>query len=172
MKMLDEFNIEIAKLNLGQHDFSYRIGNKFFELFDYGLVKKGDLKVDLELVKKPSFISLSYKIDGDIELTCDRSLEKFDHHIRTQNKVIVKFGDEARELTEEIEVQPFDIQRMNVAQHIYEFITVAIPMKKLHPRYKDEDKQDQIIYSSASDEEQEDEQMDPRWSALKKLKRK
>lgn len=170
--MLDDFNIEIAKLDQGQHEFSYNIGNKFFELFDYGLVEKGDLKVDLELVRKPSFISLLYKIDGQIELICDRSLDKFNHKVQTANKVIVKFGDEAKELTDEIEIRPFDTQSINVAQHIYEFITVAIPMKKLHPRYQDEDDNDQIIYSSFVESEKENEEPDPRWNALKKLKNK
>jgi uncharacterized metal-binding protein YceD (DUF177 family) len=48
---------------------------------------------------------------------------------------------------------------------------VAMPMKKLHPRYKNESSEDQIIFSSTEDQE-EMLDVDPRWNELKKLKNK
>ncbi|MCK5102085.1 MAG: DUF177 domain-containing protein, partial [Cyclobacteriaceae bacterium] len=78
---------------------------------------------------------------------------------------------EARELSDEIEMIPFNTQLVNIGKYLYEFISVAIPMKKLHPRYKDESAEDQVIFSSKEDEE-EILDIDPRWSELKKLKNK
>ncbi len=170
MKLFSKFEIDIAVLENGQHNYSYKIDNKFFELFEYSLVNQGDLKVDLELVKKTSFIELAYKISGTIQLICDRSLDKYDHQIDLDERVILKYGEEEQELTDEIEIIPFNTQKINTARHIYEFITVAIPMKKLHPRYNDDQPDNQIIYSS-SDTEDDDRDIDPRWSKLKKLKK-
>jgi uncharacterized metal-binding protein YceD (DUF177 family) len=171
MKLLNKFDIVIAKLELGRHEFTFKIDDEFFELFDYSLVDHGDLKVQVELDKKVSFISLKFSFVGVVELVCDRSLEKYDHKLETTNKVIIKYGEEAQELSDEIELIPFNTQQINIARYIYEFITVAIPMKKLHPRYQDEADEDQIIYSSKNDDEELLEP-DPRWSELKKLKNK
>mgnify|MGYP001046508794 CR=1 FL=1 len=172
MKLLNKFDIVITKLELGRHEFSFKIDDEFFELFDYSLVDHGNLKVQVELDRKASFISLGFSFAGVIELVCDRSLDKYDHKLETTNKVIIKFGEEAKELSDEIEVIPYNTQQINIARYIYEFITVAIPMKKLHPRYQDEADEDQIIYSSKNDDEEEHSETDPRWSELKKLKNK
>jgi uncharacterized metal-binding protein YceD (DUF177 family) len=46
-------------------------------------------------------------------------------------------------------------------------------MKKLHPRFKDEDESNEgkMVYSSASDDHTDDEdEVDPIWEKLKKLK--
>ena len=84
----------------------------------------------------------------------------------------MKYGDEAIELSDDVEIIPFNTQQVNVAKYMYEFISVAIPMKKLHPRYNEEIDEDQIIYSSNEDEEEDKAEIDPRWIELKKLKNK
>jgi uncharacterized metal-binding protein YceD (DUF177 family) len=171
MKLLNDYVIDIGKLELGQHQFNFEVKDEFFELFEYSLVNRGDLLVLLNLEKKSTFLNLSYHIEGSIELVCDRSLDLYDYDIKTEDKLILKFGEEEKELTDEIEVIPFNTQKINVSRHIYEFISVSIPMKKLHPRYMDETPDDQMIYTSAKDQEVEEEP-DPRWSELKKLKKK
>ena len=47
---------------------------------------------------------------------------------------------------------------------------LAVPMKKLHPRFADEPEENQIIFSSK--DEENNTEIDPRWSELKKLKNK
>jgi uncharacterized metal-binding protein YceD (DUF177 family) len=69
-----------------------------------------------------------------------------------------------------------DSDHLELGQYIYEFIGLAIPMKKLHPRYEGEldledESEGKIIYTSGSDSGDEgDEDIDPRWEQLKKLK--
>ena len=172
MRLLKKYDIDISKLNLGKYDFSYQIDDEFFELFEYSLIKQGELSVDLEVDKKTSFISLGFQIRGSIKLICDRSLDTFDFDLKTENEIILKYGDEAIELSDDVEIIPFNTQQVNVAKYMYEFISVAIPMKKLHPRYNEEIDEDQIIYSSNEDEEENKAEIDPRWIELKKLKNK
>lgn len=172
MRLLKKYDIDISKLNLGKYDFSYQIDDEFFELFEYSLIKQGKLSVDLEVDKKTSFISLGFQFRGSIKLLCDRSLDTFDFDFKTENEIILKFGDEAIELSDDVEIIPFNTQQVNVAKYMYEFISVALPMKKLHPRYNEEIDEDQIIYSSNEDEEEDKSEVDPRWIELKKLKNK
>ncbi|HRX00449.1 MAG TPA: YceD family protein, partial [Cyclobacteriaceae bacterium] len=59
-----------------------------------------------------------------------------------------------------------------LGQLVYEFIGLAIPMKKLHPRFQEEDETEEgkMVYSSSTDEEQKEEEVNPMWDKLKKLK--
>lgn len=175
---LDKFNIDIYKLPNGTHNYQFEIGNSFFEAFENSIVEKGNGKVDLELEKTDTFIKLHFRINTTVELECDRSLDLFDYPLHTENTLLLKFGDSEEEINDEIVIIPRDKQRINLAQYIYEFIGLSIPMKKLHPRYSEESEDDELIYSSESstpdapdnkDQDGEDD-IDPRWQKLKKLK--
>lgn len=172
MKALDSFNIDIFKLSNGSHDYHFEITNEFFELFPGEIVTRGAGDVNLVLTKSETMIDLDFKINVVVELECDRSLELFDYNIDLTKGLILKFGEEEYEQDDEIIVISRDKQQINVAQHIYEFIGLAVPMKKLHPKFKDEDTGDEIIYSSDNDKskEDDDEAIDPRWSKLQNLK--
>jgi uncharacterized protein len=171
MNLLRDYDIDISKLNLGQHDFHFQIEDKFFELFDYSLIDHGSLSVELVLDIKTSFMALTFSIKGYIKLICDRSLDSFDFDLETENEIVLKYGEEAQELSDEVEMVPFNSQFINIARYVYEFVSVAIPLKKLHPRYADEPVEDQIIFSSQEDDIEKSD-IDPRWSELKKLKNK
>jgi uncharacterized metal-binding protein YceD (DUF177 family) len=67
-----------------------------------------------------------------------------------------------------------------VAQYIYEFIGLAVPMKKIHPRLAaeqyEETEEGILVYRSAGeadgaegDDESEGDDVDPRWQILKNL---
>ena len=167
------FNIDIFNLSNKPHEFDFKFDDKFFEEFEDSFVEKGSGKVHVVLNKSDTMINLVVEIEGKVELVCDRSLENFDYPVQSKNELILKFGDEWEELSEQIVVIPRDSERINVAQFIYEFIGLALPMKRLHPKFEDEDQSDEpeMVYSS-SEEEKENEggSVDPRWSELKKLK--
>jgi len=178
MKELREFNIEIYSLRTGSHDYEFKIGETFFEYFNYGLVDGGDCSARVQLNKSETLIEAYFEIKGSVELTCDRSLETFDFPINISEKMLFKFGEQDQELSENIQVIERNTQRLNMAQYIYEFIGVAVPMKKIHPRFNDQyneaDEENVLVYSSAESEqefkEESSEEIDPRWNALNKLK--
>jgi len=139
----------------------------------------GKLTADVSLKKSESMIQMIFKVEGTIELTCDRSLDLFDQPISFENTMIYKFGDEEKELSEDVMIILNDTQTINIADLLFEFIGLQVPMKKLHPRFQEEDddlEEGIMVYSSIVDdsktEEQQEEDVDPRWAALKKLKNK
>lgn len=178
MKKLGEFDIEIIKLSPGIHEFKFKVGSGFFKKFDYGLIEKGDLIVKVVLEKHVHLINAKFEIEGEVELTCDRSLEKFNHPLSLQNELVVKFGDEEDVLADDVIVVKYDEPVLNVAIFIYEYITVAIPLKKIHPKFRDENENDvdQLIYTSGEEEDTGENssngEIDPRWKELLKLKNK
>lgn len=167
------YNIDIFKLSNQSHDFDFDFDDQFFEEFEDSVVKKGLGKVHLVLEKSETMIKLTFDIEGSVELECDRSLEKFDFPIHTKRSLILKYGDDWQELSDEIVIIPRDSERINIAQFVYEFIGLAVPMKRLHPKFDQEEQSDdsEIVYSSQDEEEENNEgSIDPRWSKLKNLK--
>jgi uncharacterized metal-binding protein YceD (DUF177 family) len=169
MNLLKEFDIHISKLTLGQHDYSHKIDDRFFELFEYSLVEHGALQADLILDKKLTFLQLSFDIKGNVRLICDRSLDEFDFPVDCRHDLIIKFGDEDQEISDKVEVVQHGTQTINIAKYIYEFVTLEIPMKKLHPRYQEKSGETPIVFSSG-DSDNDESGSDPRWNELKKNK--
>src|SRR5210317_1611655 len=102
MILLRNYDIDISKLALGQHTFLFQIEDQFFELFDYSLIKEGSLYVKVYLEKSTSFVSLAFEISGFVVLICDRSLDPFNHELLVHNEIVLKYGEEAREVSDEI----------------------------------------------------------------------
>ncbi|MDN5202938.1 DUF177 domain-containing protein [Fulvivirgaceae bacterium BMA10] len=169
-KDIKEFEIDIFSLKNSTHEYRFEVKDSFFTLFEGGLVEKGNISVDLILDKTETLINMTFELKGSIELVCDRSLEPFDYPIDLNENLIFKFGEEEKELDEHISIISRDKENINVAQFIYEFIGLAVPMKKLHPKFEESeiDEEGQIVYSS--DEDSNDENIDPRWKQLKNLR--
>jgi uncharacterized metal-binding protein YceD (DUF177 family) len=108
------------------------------------------------------------EISGTVDLVCDISSEEFAYPIRNSIKVLVKYGEEYDDSNEEVITIPHGDSAFNISQLVYEAVVLSIPMKKISPNVKDEDL-DLIEKFSPKTEEQE---TDPRWEALKKLKDK
>ncbi len=175
LKKLKEFDIEIVRIRPGKHEFDFTIDSGFFKEFDYGLIDKGDLAVTVVLEKTTHLLNLHFNIKGTVELECDRSLEKFDHPLEIENDLVVKFGQEEDVLADDVIVIKYDEQVLNLASFIYEFITVGIPLKRLHPRFdqEEEDLDEELVYTSEEEiDDESPEEIDPRWQGLLKLKNK
>jgi uncharacterized metal-binding protein YceD (DUF177 family) len=174
---LKAFSVNIIGLSNKVHQFQYEFGDEFFAAYGSGLISKGQFKADVELNKHETFIEATFKITGHANLICDRSLDPFEYPIDFKKKIVFKYGDTDAELSDEIIMIHRDTDTLELGQYIYEFIGLEIPIKKLHPRYLDEMDMDdgaagKIIYTSgeSKNDPDDDENIDPRWEILKKLK--
>jgi len=171
------FGINIVGLSFATHEFDFDLESSFFKQYGSDVVSEGTLKATVALNKHETFIEATFQIKGTVQLTCDRSLEIFDFPLNIQEKLVYKFGDEDREISEDVVMIHRDTATLDVGQPMYEFIALAIPMKKLHPRFQDEedggdDAEGKLVYSSSSESTEDDSAVDPRWEALKNLKNK
>lgn len=170
------YGVNIIGLSNKAHQFQYEVGEVFFRQYGTDLINNGQFHVDVELNKHETFIEADFKIKGTATLICDRSLEPFDYPIKSKHKLLFKFGEADQEISDEIIMINRETATLELGQYIYEFIALAVPMKKLHPRFEAEENEQEneagkIVYTSESKEEpKEDEPTDPRWNILKKLK--
>ena len=157
--ILNTFKIDIFRLESKQYMHEFEGNNDFFEALDQNLIQKGHFKASVDLNKNETMIQMVYKISGSVELTCDRSLDLFDFPVDITQKMILKFSDHNEEITEELMLIDRNTQYINVAQDIFDFIGLQIPIKKLHPRFI----QDEVTYESLMgkfDDEYEEEDLD------------
>lgn len=172
-KRVKPLSINIIGLEKKVHHFNFELGDDFLHHYGQGYLPGGQFSVEVVLDKHETFIEADFKIEGTAKLTCDRSLDPFDFPIQQEGRILFKYGEEDKELTDEIIMISRDRVSLDLGQFIYEFIGLSVPMKKLHPRFKDEDESNEgkMVYSSASDDYTDDEdEVDPIWEKLKKLK--
>lgn len=186
VKEIKKYDIGIAKLSNKKHEYEFELHDPFFALFDQSLINGGNLKAEVTLEKSELLITIGFRITGDLNLTCDRTLEEFAFPVDIQETLLVRYGTEELELADNVIQITHDTNNLNLAQHIFDYLGLAVPMKKLHPRCLAEDQQREAdedaevmhIFSTKDtgkdgfpgSEGGEDGEDDPRWDALRKIK--
>ena len=172
MDKLRNYDVSFSGLKIGKHEFRFEIDKEFFQLFDTEQeFTNPKINVEVFLNKHTTFLEFEVKVDGKVELVCDITNDSFDHDIENQIDILVKFGEEYDDSEEDAVTILAKDHAFNVAHLIYENVALFIPMKKISPNISDEDLAILEKFSPKEIEEEEQE-VDPRWEALKKLKDK
>ncbi|MEC5394893.1 YceD family protein [Bergeyella sp. RCAD1439] len=169
------YDIAFVGLKNGKHEFQFEIGKAFFELFDTEQEFTNPRIVAEALLEKHStFLELTIRTSGTVNLVCDLTGSPFDYPIDNTLKVLVKYGETYDDTNEEVITIPHSDHAFNIAQLVYEDVMLSIPMKKISPEVSEEDWAILEQYNPSEPDGQEDEESegDPRWEALKKLKEK
>ncbi len=188
MKKLSPYNINLPTLTPNKrHSFDFVLDDAFFAAFEQQLILGGNLAAHVDLDRTDRLMTLTFHLTGTVRLTCDRSLEDFDQPIETTESLHVRFGDTTEELADDVLQITSDTQILPLAQHFFDYVATALPMKKLHPRFVEADAAEdaaageaaekadvRLIYTattddSAPDDDAADAPADPRWDALRNL---
>lgn len=131
-----DFEIAFVGLKPGIHEFNYVIKDKFFEAFQQQDFRHCDANIKLLLDKKSSFMLLKFEVGGKVEVICDRCNNDLPLDLWDEFNITVKMVEDA-ELMNDQEDDPdvYYIGRgeshIDVANWIYEFINLSIPMQKV-----------------------------------------
>lgn len=166
LKNLSEYNIKFEGLKQGIHFFEFTVDNAFFEEFDSFEFEKSTINVELEFKKQSTMLVLMFTFTGSITVPCDRCLDDVDVDVDGEQKLVVKFGNEEYDQTDEILILPIHEYELNVARYIYEFINVNLPQKRIH--FEGLCNQE-VIDELDKIEKKEEINDDPRWSLLKDI---
>ena len=169
-------------------EHKYRLENEFFANIDGPEGQRGKVDVALTVKRTATVFELNFDLSGVIYIPCDRCLDDMELIIDTDEQLFIKLGHEYKEESDNMLIIPEDEGELNIAWFLYEFIALTIPIKHVHPygkcnkdmsarlqqmsarRIDDED--DDIDMEFIDDTQEEEEKpTDPRWDALKKLKR-
>jgi len=171
MANLKDYVISFRGLKMGNHEFDFQITDSFFEAFEYSRTQKGNIALKVILNKAENMLKLDFFFKGSVEVICDSCGDDFDFRLNFIEHLIVKFSDQEQEDSAEMIFLPSAAYEIKLAQFIYEYVNLALPMRLTHP----EDEDGNPICSLDIPEEEEEliapeNEVDPRWEALKKLK--
>lgn len=188
MGKFDKYSIQLRTMEVGTSEIEYHLGNEFFEAIDEEAIQKGNITAKVSINKTSKQSELKFELEGKVVVLCDRCLEEMDQPIKTTGHLIVRLGKEYKDDGDDVVIVPEEQGIINVAWFLYEFIELAIPIKHVHPfgqcnsgmasKLEEhlvdsdsfEDDSDSFIISGG-DDESDSTVTDPRWDALKKLKK-
>jgi uncharacterized metal-binding protein YceD (DUF177 family) len=137
-----------------------------------GVGHKGGL-LKVELLKANGIIRLFYHATTTVEVTCDRSLDLFDFNVDCRYEVVFKPGAEESE-DDRCAIRPLNISgnSIEIQNEVRDSILLSIPVKKIHPRFYDEQGNiTEFVKIFEGETESDNSQPDSRWDALKVLKK-
>ncbi len=163
---------KIFEIPEGDSQRTVEIGSGDIEIEEFPF--KGAV-IDFSFYRAPQFIRVQFELDAIVVLTCDRSLDEFNHNIVTNYEVLFKAEEVEESADENGSIRNIDIysKQIDLEQDVLDSIMLNLPIKRLHPKYLDENGNPQEFvneqFGSGSDEEEDN--IDPRWEALKELKK-
>ena len=172
MDRLAKYSIPFAGMAKGDHQFEYEIDDKFFESFENSVIDKAKVHVVLDFHKAEMVLTLTFHLKGSIHQICDRCLEEFDIQVDSTQILLVRFGEQGSGETDDIIVIGHGENHINVAQHIYDYLSLSVPMRVVHPDDAEGNPtcNPEFLKKLAENTDQDaPTEVDPRWNALLNL---
>ena len=191
MGMMDTYKIDLLSSGLGGKTFEFEIGDDFFAEIG-GLIQRGSIHTTVVCLSASSVYKFRIQSIGTIIVPCDRCLSDLELRIETADDLNVKLGSEYADDGDCV-IVPEAEGYLDLAQFIYEFIALSMPMTCCHEPgkcddammhelsrhqstrsgYEDAEQEDSTENGDAPDEamgEDSDKPVDSRWAALKQFK--
>lgn len=181
MDALAAFRIPVKGLKNELHQFDFQIDSDFFKLFEGSPITEGKFDVRLLFEKRSDLYILTFKLDGTVRTECDRCLELINLPVRDEEQLLVKLTPEVQEEDAEVIYLSPEASELNVAQYIYEYICLAMPLNKVYDCQSDKNRPcnpemlkylEQIAEPEAEVEEEDTKEAEspsnPLWEELKK----
>ena len=172
MNYFKQFVIQFGGLKNGDHQFNFDVSDEFFEKTEYSEISNAKVNVDVLLNQQENMLVFNFVISGFVVVNCDRCSYPFDFEVSGGRKLIVKFGEEKYEETDEILIISKTAHQIDLSHYIYEYINLLLPIKKIHPEDENGNStcNPEVIRKLKILENQDS--TNPRWTELIKLKKK
>ena len=167
---MKQFKIPFKGLSLGKHLYDWDLDEKFFEANENPDVLDCRLHLRLELDRQERMLVLQFTIQGHLEVACDRCLDPFELPVDIVEQYYIKFGEERMEESETVLVIPEGEYQVDIANLVFDYVSLAIPIRKVHPEDADGRPTCDPETVARLEELTPREGTDPRWDALKDIK--
>lgn len=167
----DKFIIGFEGLKLGEHDYKFLVNTAFFKELEYSEIQKGEVIVNAVFTKSERLMQMDLNFEGEVVVPCDRCGEDFTLPINSSETLVLKLGDEEDEDDGIIVLKRGDVE-FDISHYLYESISLSLPTKKVHPEVEGKPRCDEALMDEINKgkDDNNDDDIDPRWAALKKLK--
>lgn len=169
---LESLKIDLKELNEGLTMLHFNLGDAYFESLDEDEIKRGSVSVSLNVRRTENYFELDFHTAGSVVIPCDLCLDDMDQPIETDDRLVVKFGEEYSEDDDLVTVEEGD-GTLDLSWFVYEFIALNVPIKHVHAPGKCNAAMIKALEehsATRSSDEDEETAVDPRWNELEKLK--
>lgn len=167
-----QFIIRLNGLTIGSHLYEFEVNDTFFEGRDYAEIEGAKVLVKLELLKQNSLIQLNFDLQGTVHATCDRCTKAYPVEVDAAEQLLLKYGNPDDEHPDNVLVIPEGENELDISQPIYEFISLALPARRVpceeDPSFKCDDETLKKLNEIATDEPEQN-PGDSIWDKLKNI---
>ena len=173
------YKIAHQGLKKEKHRFEFRLDDKFFGNFEHTQITDADILATMTLDTTHEPYVVDIEIEGQTNGDCDKCAATIPLKVRGDFKLFVKFTESAipEDETDDIDIIYLtrDEPEIDFTQYLYEFAHLSLPViktceKPFATSYCDMEVG--RIMQQLHTEETNNDDIDPRWSALNKLKDK
>ena len=169
MDALKEHTISFIGLKDGQHEFHFELGREFFDATGEEDLEGGHVAVYVKLNKSPNLLVANIEEDGTVDLRCARCNGALAFRLHSDQRQIFRLANEEESDDDELVVLEPSAHSINVTHYIYECLWLALPIRPVHePGECDPE----VVRVLAEGTTEHIHVPDPRWDALKELKKK
>jgi len=169
---LESLKIDLNGLTESETVLGFDLDDSFFEAVNAPDVRKGEVHVSLSIRKTGDLFEFLFHIEGSVTVQCDLCLDDMLQSVVADDKLTVKLGPEYSEDNDLVIVEENE-GVFDISWFVYEMIALAVPIKHVHAPGKCDRAMTERLkeFSDAvRSSENEHDEVDPRWSALLKLK--
>lgn len=171
MGRFDKYNVDLKGMKASSLDMEFDLDNAFFADIDGEEFQKGTVKAKVVVKKGRDIFDFSFALTGTVVVPCDRCLDDLEIEVDTVNTLRVKLGDSYAD-EGDIVIIPEQEGDLNIAWYLYEFIVLALPLKRVHAPGKCNHEMTGRLKKHSAEavgDEGEEMQVDPRWAGLKDI---
>ena len=173
MGRFDKYNVDLKGLKAAPLELEFDLDNAFFGDIDGEEFQKGSVKALVTVKKNRDIFDFSFELSGTVVVPCDRCLDDLEIDVDTENELRVKLGDDYADDGDFV-IVPEQEGDINIAWYLYEFIALALPMKRVHAPGKCNHEMTGKLKKhspeeSGCDNDSDEQEVDPRWAGLKNI---
>ena len=127
------YKLPLKSLAKGSHEFDYVLGIQFFDDMENAYISDADVNVRLTVAYNGDVYDLNFVFSGEVTVLCDRCLDDLHLPIDTTYHIVVRYGDDFNDDSDELLEIPESDNYLNVAYMMYDTVALAIPIKHVHP---------------------------------------
>ena len=159
--------VRFSGLKSGRYSYDFDLGEEFFKSFENEEICDGKVHVAAVLEKNERVMMFNFSLEGEVTTKCDRCLGEMRVPIVGEESLNVRLSDDETSDDENVAILPEGSFEIELAQWLYEYVAVRIPMQHMHP---DGECDPEVTQYISEGEQVESDEVDPRWEVLKKVK--
>ena len=153
--------IDLRTLELGRHEFNLESTTEELGV-EPDLMR--DIRADVQLHYDGSDAIVILSVSAIAQLTCDRTLVKFDMPLKGQYTVVYSPNESDPDSDDEVRPLAASDDEIDITDIVRDTLLLAIPVRKIAPGAENAD------FRTTFGEAVEESNVDPRWEALASLK--